>query len=233
MSNINVVHGYPQQAWRKLPYQLAYDVHREFIGTRQCSRMRPEIIHGQLQDPLHLLELKRAPPEFGSRQWSFIAVTQQMPIIRAAGRRCAQQIFRQNHSRARSWTEAAMTAFPNAIETIAGSNHPCIRGRPLEVFAEIFKYRGRFWRKRSKIVDGLIHASRQASGSDVVSQDPAIDHLGKKCRLRNQFSHQMGDILLPLRSKSFLIARTSTESNDHDFPFGGRSRPTRQRTGPQ
>src|SRR4029077_13944971 len=103
--------------------------------------MRPEIIHRELQYSLHLLQLKRASTEFGSRQWRLVAVTKQMPVIRAARRCGAQQIFGQDYSCPGARTEATMTAFTDAVEAIAGSNHPRIRSRSPEIFAEIFKYR--------------------------------------------------------------------------------------------
>src|SRR5207253_3485536 len=101
----------------------------------------------------------------------FVAVPKQVSVIAQSGSCRAQQIFGQNHSRPRTGTKGAVTALPNAIKPVAGSNDPDIRSRPLQVFAKVLKYRGRFRRKRGKVIYGLVHTRCQACGGDVVAED--------------------------------------------------------------
>jgi hypothetical protein len=48
-------------------------------------------------------------------------------------------------------------------------------------------------------------------------QDSAINDLREKRGLRNQFPHQVRDILLTFRRKCLLITRTAAEGNHDDF----------------
>src|SRR5712692_5445875 len=141
-----------------------------------------------------------------------------MLVIGSAARhRRGQQMFRQNHARAQTWPVRAIIALPYAIETVARSHYPGVRGRPLQIFAKILENGGVFRRQRSKIVDRLVDPGSQAGRSDVVPQNPAIHHLRKKSRLRNQLPHQVRNILLPLRRKRLLIPRPAPKRDDDNL----------------
>src|SRR6266851_2321821 len=141
-----------------------------------------------------------------------------MLVIGSAARhRRGQQMFRQNHARAQTWPVRAIIALPYAIETVARSHYPGVRGRPLQIFAKVLENGGMLRWKRSKIVDRLVDPRSQAGGSHVVPQDSAVHHLRKKCRLRNQLPHQVRNILLPLRRKRLLIPRPPAKRDDDNL----------------
>ncbi len=75
-----------------------------------------------------------------------------------------------------------------------------------------------FRRQRRKVVDGLIDSGGQTGGRHVMAEDSAINDLREKSGLRNQFPHQVRNILLTLRRERFLIARAAAEGNDHNLP---------------
>src|SRR5437868_4352028 len=89
-------------------------------------------------------------------------------------------MFRQNHAGSQTSPIRAVITFPDPIEAIAWSNHPCIGRRPLQVLAEILKDCGVFGWKRRKVVDGFVRARCQTRGSHVVTQDSAIHYLREK-----------------------------------------------------
>src|SRR5580693_4763810 len=77
----------------------------------------------------------------------------------------------------------------------------------------MFRWQGR------KVVDGFVDSSGEAGGGDVVAKNSAVYNLREEGGLRNQFLHQVRDILLTFRRESFLVARTSSEGDDDHFPF--------------
>src|ERR1700686_598314 len=123
----------------------------------------------------------------------------------------------ENDAGTQAGTVGAIIAFPNAVEAVAGGDNPGVCGGALQVFAEILEDGGVLGRQRGKIVDGLVDASRETCGSDVVPQDSAVHYLGEKSGLRNQLSHQVRDILLPLGGKRLLITPAATKRDDHNF----------------
>ena len=72
-------------------------------------------------------------------------------------------------------------------------------------------------RNRGKVIEGLVNTGDQAGGCHVVAQNSPVDHLGEKSRLRNQFAHQVRNILLAFRRKCLLIAGPAAERDDHHF----------------
>ena len=183
-----------------------------------------EIIHRQLQDHLELLQLELAAFQFRSKEGRLVVIAQQMLIVGCtAGGGGGQQMLRQNHTCAQPRTVRSMTALADSIETVAGSDDPRIRGRPLQIFAKIFKNGWGLRRERSKVIDRLIHARRKACRRNVVAQNSAVHHLRKETCLGYQFAHQVQNILLSLWRKRFLIPCTPAKRDNHDFALWWRS----------
>src|SRR5580700_9330520 len=120
----------------------------------------------------------------------------------------------KNHSGPQARAIGTVAAFADAIETVAGSNDPCVRRRALAVFAKVFKHRRVLRGKRGKIVDGFLDSCSQACGGDIVAQDSAIDHLGEESRPGNEFAHEMRDVSLALRRERLLVARSPAKRDD-------------------
>src|SRR5215510_2606574 len=112
-----------------------------------------------------------------------------------------------------------MTALSDSVEPIAGSDHPCVRRWTLPILSKILEHRWVFRRQRRKIIDSLVNPGCQAGGGYVVPQNSTIHDLREKAGLRNQFAHELRDVLLAFGSKGLLIASPSTECDDHDFPL--------------
>ena len=142
----------------------------------------------------------------------------------ASGHRCRQKVFGENHAGTEAGAEGAMVALSDAIESVAGSHHPGIRSRPLQVLAKVFKRRWMFGRQGSKVVEGFVDAGRQARGGHVMSENSAIYDLGKECRLRDEFANQVRDVFLAFRRECFLIPRAAAKSYDHNFSLLGQRR---------
>src|SRR5712692_2395798 len=186
--------------------------------------MRLEVVDRELQHHFQLLQLKFVAAEVWRKERTFIIVAQQMLVIGgAAGHRRGQQMLRQNDAGAKAGPVRAVIAFADAVETVAGSHNPSIRRRTLQVFAEILEDGWVLRRKRSKIVDRLVDSRGETGGRDIMSEDSAIHDLGKKGGLRDQLSHQVRNIPLPLRHKRLLIPRASAKRNDDNFPLLSRN----------
>ena len=180
--------------------------------------MALKIVDRQLQQHFQLLQLKLAPREFRSVIRRFIVVAQQVLIIVAApGRSRRKQPLRQNDASTQSGSIRAMTAFPDAIETVAGSDHPCIGRWALQILAKVFEDRRRFGRHRRKIIERLVHAGSQARRRHIVAQNSLIHHLRKETGSRNEFTHEMRDIFLSLLHERFLIPSSAAEGDHHNF----------------
>ena len=91
-----------------------------------------------------------------------------------------------------------MVALANPVKTVAGSHNPRIGARAPQVFAEVLEYRRMLRRDRGKVIEGLVNSGDQAGGRHVVAEDSPIDHLGKESRLRDEFAHQVRNVLLSL-----------------------------------
>jgi hypothetical protein len=52
-----------------------------------------------------------------------------------------------------------------------------------------------------------------------VAEDSAIDYLSEESGLRDEFAHEVRDILLTLRSEGLLIARAAAKGDHYDFSF--------------
>ena len=186
VSDIDIVHGDPQQAGRNLPHQLTRDVHRELVRTRQRLRMSFEVINRKLQQNFQLLEFEVVACQLGHVERHLVIVAKKMLIIRlAAGHCCREQMFGQNYPGAGPGAIRTMTAFADAVESIAGRHHPGIGRWTLQVLPIIFKDCRILGRKRGEIIYRLINAGCQAGGCDVVAQNSAIHYLREESRLRD------------------------------------------------
>src|SRR6266478_5808342 len=182
--------------------------------------MRFEVVDRKLQHQLQLLQLKFVATEVRREKRTLVIVAKQMLVIGgAAGHRRGQQMLEKNNAGTEATAVGAVIAFSNAVETVARCDDPGVGGRAFQIFAEIFENGGMLRRERSEIVDRLIDARSEAGGRDVMSEDSAVHHLRKKRGLRDQLSHQMRNIFLPLRRKRLLIPRTPAEGDDNDLPF--------------
>src|SRR5258708_13639095 len=94
----------------------------------------------------------------------------------AAGHRRGQQMLRQNHARAQTWPVRAMIALPDAIETVARSHYPGVRGRPFQIFAKVLENGWMIRSKQSKIGDRLEDPRSPARGRHVVTQHSPTPH---------------------------------------------------------
>src|SRR5262245_54618022 len=141
-------------------------------------------------------------------------------------------MFGKDHARALARAVGAVAALAEAVEAVAGRDHPGIGSRPLQVLAKVFKDGGIFRRQGGEVVDRFIDAGGQARGRNVVAQNAAIDNLREKGRLRNQFLHQVRNVLLAFRSERFLIPGAASKSDDHDFSVALQyARPSEQAAG--
>src|SRR6185437_11302115 len=110
-------------------------------------------------------------------------------------------------------------AFSNPVESVAGSHYPRIRAGTLQVFAEVFEDGRVGWGNGGKVVKGLVHPSDQAGGGDIMAEDSPVDHLSEEGRLRDEFAHQVRDVLLALGRKRLLVARPAPKRDHHHFSF--------------
>src|SRR5580658_5225690 len=108
-----------------------------------------------------------------------------------------------------------MGAFADAIEAIAGRHYPGVEGRPFQIAAEVFEYRGMLGRDRREVVEGLVYSGGQAGGRHIVTQDAAVYNLTEEGGARNQLSQEMRDVFAALRQESFFVAGASTKSDHH------------------
>src|SRR6267378_1397128 len=153
--------------------------------------MSLEIIYREFQYLLELPQLKLTASELRRVvRRRLIVVSQQMFVVAvAASKGRAQQMLRQNYSSSEPRPVGTVATFSDPVESIAGSNHPCVRRRALQVLAEVLEHRRVFRRERRKIVDRLVDASGQACGRHVVTQDSPVHHLREEGRLRDKFAH--------------------------------------------
>src|SRR6202041_2439956 len=81
-------------------------------------------------------------------------------------------------------------------------------------FAKVFEDCWMAGRHCGKVIEGFVHSGGQAGSGDVVAEDTLIHYLGEETRLRDELVEQVRNILLPLGGEGFLIASTSTKSDD-------------------
>ena len=180
-----------------------------------------EIVDRELQHGSQLLEFKRVAAEFWGVVRRFVVIAEQMVIVGAAGGGCRQKMLRQNYACAQPRTVGTVAALSDAIEPVAGSNDPSIRGRALQVLAEILENRGVFGGEGRKVVDCLVDARCQTGSGHVVAEDSTIRHLGEEGRLRNEIADEVRDVFLPFRSERFLISRPAAERDYDCFSLAG------------
>ena len=144
--DIDIVHRDPQKTWRFLLHQALRDVHGEFVRARQRPRMSHEVIDRKLQDRLQLLQLEFTASNLRRVERSFVVVTQQVFVVRSGARTMAalSRCFGRTTLRPQAGTIRATFALANPVESVAGCDDPCIRERPLQVFAEVLEDRGMF-----------------------------------------------------------------------------------------
>src|SRR5260370_35637251 len=118
-------------------------------------------------------------------------------------------MLRQNYPRSESWTVGAVTAFPDSVKAVAGSDYPCIRHRALQVFAEILEHCGMLGRERGKIIDAFIHSSRQTGRGHVVPQDSSVDYLSKKSGLGDKLLYKVRAIFCALGVNALTRSRAT------------------------
>src|SRR4029077_4573998 len=99
-----------------------------------------------------------------------------------------------------------MVALTDAIETVTRSNDPSVGRWSLQVLTVILEYGGVFGGNRGKVIESFIHACCQARGGDVMSKNSPIHYMGKERGAREELSHHVRNVFLPLRSERFLIA---------------------------
>src|SRR5437667_6248226 len=134
--------GDPQQTRRQLLHELADYVHRQFVRTRERPRMRLEIIDGELEPRFQLLKFDVASRQLWRVIGGLIVVTEQVIEIVLITRSCGgQKVLWQNHTRAEARSVRSMAALSDAVETIAGGDHPGIGRRSLQIAAVILEYR--------------------------------------------------------------------------------------------
>src|SRR5882762_6148486 len=174
-----------------------------------------EVVDGKFEYSLQLQQFKLAAPKFRRVQGRLIVIAQQMFAVAATARDCRRQkVLRENHPRSKTRAVGTMAAFSNPVEAIAGSDHPCVGRRALKILSKVFEYRGVFRRQRGEVVDRLIDTGGQACGRHIVTQNSAIHDLGEKGRLRDEFAHQVWDVLLTFRSERLLVPGAATKGDD-------------------
>src|SRR5690348_15083949 len=110
-----------------------------------------------------------------------------------------------------------MTALTNALETVAGSNHPSVGGRALQILSKIFedgRVLGRNW---SEVVECFVCAGGEARIRDIVAQDASVHDLGKECCPRHQFRQQARNVLPALWPEGLIVSSASTKRDNHRF----------------
>jgi hypothetical protein len=162
-----------------------------------------------------------------------VVIPQQVFVVRPflGGRR--EKVLRQDDASPGPRPIRPVTAFANAIETIAGRDYPRIRGRAAQVLAEVLEDRWVLGGQRGKVVNRLVHAGREAGSCYVVPQDASVHDLREERRSGQQLPHQMRNVFLALGGKRLLIARTAAECDDDDLMGIARRTGPRERSGRQ
>src|SRR3954462_8827435 len=102
-----------------------------------------------------------------------------------------------------------MITLSDTVESVTRRNYPRIRDRPLEILPEVLEHSWVVRCHSGKIIEGLVNTGRKAGRSNIMSQNPVVDYLGEKRRLRDQFAQKIRDILLPFRHECFFVACSS------------------------
>src|SRR6185312_716766 len=217
MRDIDVVQRDPKQAGRKLPHQLPRDVDGELIWAGKIARVIRKLGDRELQYFGHLAQFHFTAAEFRRIERRFVVIAKQMLILRFTSRRKrrGEQTLGKNYTSPQTLSVQPVPALANPIESVAGSNDPGIRCRPLQILAEVFENRGMIRRDRRKVVEGFVNACRETRGGNVMAENAAIDDLCKEGGLRNQLVQKVRNVFLPFRHKGFFIASTSAESYDY------------------
>src|SRR5580765_6683302 len=123
----------------------------------------------------------------------------------------------KNDASAETGAVRFMAAFSDSIESIAGRNDPCVRGRALTILAVVLEYRWIFWRQNREVIDRLVGACRKTGCGYIMTQNAAIDDLSEERRARDKVAQHVRDILLAFGSERLLITGAAAKSNHHDF----------------
>src|SRR5947208_10251382 len=132
-------------------------------------------------------------------------------------------MLRQNDFGAEAGTVGAVLALANAVEAVAGGDHPGAGGGTVQIFAEILEDCGMFGWNCRKVVECFVDAGCQACGRHIVAQYSLIHHLSEETRLRSQLVEHVRDIFLPFGGERLLISSSSAKGNDNDFALLCRS----------
>src|SRR6266550_1924401 len=132
-------------------------------------------------------------------------------------------MLRQNDFSPETRTVGTILALANAVEPIAGGDHPCAGGGTIQILAKILEYCGMFGWNCRKVIECFIDASRQACGRHVMAQYPLIHHLSKETRLGSQLLEHKRNIFLSFGGERLLIPSSSAKGNDNDLPLLCRS----------
>ncbi len=137
-----------------------------------------------------------------------------------AGRRpkgCGENPLGQDDRRAGTIAIERMRTFADASEAVAGRDDPSIISRTAAVFPEIFEDGRIRGTDVGKVIKRLVGAGGERGGSNIVTEDAAINDLREKRSPRQKTVQQVGDVLLTIRHERFLVARAATERDHNDF----------------
>ena len=185
-------------------------------GTLQVPRARKEVGDRHFQQARQPLQFD-VLAGFRLVQRRFVVVVQQRFVISARARRHRrrQQPLGQHDIGAQTRSVRGMVALADALEADARRNHPGVRRRPVQVFAEVLEDRRVLRWRGNEIVERLVGARRQARVGDVVAENPSIDDLSKERGLREQLFQKMRNVLVTDGHEGLVIPRAAAERDDH------------------
>src|SRR5690242_1396687 len=115
MRNVDVVHRDPEQTRRNFSHQPLGNVEGKFVRTGECTRVRPKIIDGKLQDRFQLLKFELTSSKLRRVKRRLIVVAKQVLVIRSTRCCCGKQVLRKNYARAKAGAVRPITALTNMV----------------------------------------------------------------------------------------------------------------------
>ena len=91
MRDVDVMHGDPEQIGRFLFHQAFRNIDGKLIRAGDSSCVRLEIIDGELQDILHLLQFEFTAADLRRVERRLVVVAQQMVVIGTCSGGCCTQ----------------------------------------------------------------------------------------------------------------------------------------------
>src|SRR5260370_35153587 len=116
-------------------------------------------------------------------------------------------------------TVGTVLTLANAVEPVAGGDHPGAGGGTIQIFAEILEDCGMFGWNCRKVVECFVDAGCQARGRHIVTQYSLIHHLSEETRLGSQLLEHMRYVFLPVGGECLLIPSSSAKGDENDFPL--------------